>query len=74
MSKWDPSTHRTSDTNLLMYIAILHLSLRDKVSAAIVEHHIFDEFQYSGQVQFFEYVEKIICPAWLPPFEKLFNW
>ena len=46
-SNRDPSTHRISDTNLLMYIATSHPSLRDKVSVAIVECttlFIFDEF------------------------------
>ena len=44
----DPSTHRISDTYLLMYIATSHPSPKDKVSAAIVEHttlFIYDEFQ-----------------------------
>ena len=66
MSNRDPSTCTISDTNLLMYIATSHPSLRHKVSTAIVERttlFIFDEFQYSGQVRFFESVKKIICPA-----------
>ena len=47
-----------------MHIAASHPSLRDKVLTAIVEHltlFIFYEFQYSGQVQFFKSVKKIIA-------------
>ena len=47
-----------------MHIATSHPSLRDKVLTAIVEHltlFIFYEFQYSGQVQFFKSVKKIIA-------------
>ena len=46
----------------MMYIATSHPSLGDKASAAIVEL-IFDEFQYSGQVRFFESVKEVIYLA-----------
>ena len=56
-----------------MYIATSHPSLRDKVSAAIVECTAlyFWWVQYNDQVWFFESVIKIICPAWLPSLGKL---
>ena len=31
----------------------------------------FGEFQYNGQVWFFESVKKVTCSAWIPPLGKL---
>ena len=48
MSDCDPCTRRISGTNLLVYIATSHPSLRDNASTAIVERTTLFTFDESS--------------------------